>query len=338
MWAEAEIARAAEFACRLEVEAEKPGNVTPADALPKLSYRDFVASSAAVAPVLGEAGRRRIGETILRAVRARGAVTSANTNLGIILLLAPLARAAALVKGAGGAPVELGGAQARAERTLALRRALAGVLAELDVADAELAFEAIRLAAPGGIGRVASQDLSGRPTVTLLEAMRIAAPRDAVAREFATGFELTFGTALGLLEAAFAAGSDARTAAVELALELQARVPDTLIARKFGVAAAAAASAHARAVLAAGPRGSAARERKTSSFDAWLRDPARRWNPGTTADLVAAALFVWLLVGGAADKDLGADRRRTSGNASVGDASPAGGESPRPAKQVLASP
>lgn len=298
MWAEAEIARAAELACWLEVEAEKPGNVTRAHAFPEMSHRDFVAGAAAVAPVLGEAGRRPVGETILRAVRAARAVTSANTNLGTILLLAPLARAAALAN--GGTPREVVGAEAPAERTLALRQALAGVLAGLGVADAELAFEAIRLAAPGGMGRVASQDLSRRPTVTLLEAMRIAAPRDAVAHEYATGFSITFGTALGLLEAAFAASRDSRAAAVELALELQARAPDTLIARKVGAAAAAAASARARAVLTAGPRGSAARQRETSSFDAWLRDPARRWNPGTTADLVAAALFVRLLVAGGA--------------------------------------
>jgi triphosphoribosyl-dephospho-CoA synthase len=331
MWAEDEIARAAELACRLEVEAEKPGNVTPSHALPKLSYRDFVASSTAVAPVLGEAGRRPVGETILRAVRATRAVTSVNTNLGTILLLAPLALAAALAKVAGGAPGEVAGAETPAKLTLALRRALAGVLAGLEVADAELVFEAIRLAAPGGMGRVASQDLSGRPTVTLLEAMRIAAPRDAVAREYATGFAITFGTALGLLEAAFAASRDIRAAAVELALELQVRAPDTLIARKFGAAAAEEASARARAVLAAGPRGSAARERETSSFDDWLRDPARRWNPGTTADLVAAALFVRLLVAGAADQDLETDRPRTSGDASAG-----GGR--RPARQALARP
>ncbi len=284
MWGEAEIARAAEQACRLEVEAEKPGNVTPSHAFPEMAAGDFMASAAAIGPVLGGAGRSRLGETILRSVEATRRATPANTNLGTILLLTPLARAAAL---------------ARAPGREALRGSLDGVLADLDVADADFAFRAIRLARPGGMGRVEDEDVAGPPRVTLLEAMRLAAGRDAVAREYVSVFEITFETSLGLLDTALAAGQDLRAAAVELALELLGRVPDTLIERKFGRVAAGQASARAAAVLEAGPGGSRERTHATERFDAWLRDPARRWNPGTTADLVAAALFVWLLTAAA---------------------------------------
>jgi triphosphoribosyl-dephospho-CoA synthase len=307
MWVEAEIARAAREACRLEVEAEKAGNVTPVAAFPEMTFEDFLASAGAVGPVIGGAGRRRVGETILFAVEATRAVTRANTNLGTILLLSPLARAAALA-----GPARAGSDERFGGRRAALQESLSGVLAELDVADAELTFRAIRLAGPGGMGSVEAQDVAGSPTVTLLEAMGLAAGRDAVAREYVTGFELTFRTSLGLLEAALAAGLDPRAAAAELALELLRRVPDTLIERKFGEAPAADASARAAAVLAAGPRGSSERERAARRFDAWLRDPARGWNPGTTADLVAAALFVWLLTSPDASAQLGADSPASS--------------------------
>ena len=174
--------------------------------------------------------------------------------------------------------------------------------------DAELAFRAIRLARPAGMGRVEGQDVSGVPTVTLLEAMRLAVESDAVAREYVSVFELTFGTSLPILDLAEAEGLEPRAAAVELALELHALGCDSHIRRKFGNEAATEASARARDVLAAGPRGSAERARATERFDVWLRDPARRWNPGTTADLVATGLFVWLLTSASGELEGSAGR------------------------------
>lgn len=286
MSTERTIARAAALACRLEAEAPKPGNVTPRDAFPEMGYEDLLASAGAIAPVMGMAGSCAVGETILKAVQATREVAGVNTNLGMVLLLAPLARAAAIA-GMSGAKHD--------ERRTALRSALAGVLRDLDVADAEHAYRAIRLAAPGGMGRVPSQDLSGSPSVSLLEAMRVAADRDLIAREYVTDFEVTFERGLPLLEEAFAAGLAIPEAIVDLFLELLVSFPDTLLARKFGRAAAEQASARAASALAAGPRGSAPRATEIELLDRWLRHPSRRWNPGTTADIVAATLFVWLL-------------------------------------------
>jgi triphosphoribosyl-dephospho-CoA synthase len=165
VWDEAEIGRAAVEACRREVEAEKPGNVTPAHAFPEMTADDFLASAAAIGPVLGQAGRRPVGETILLAVEATRRAAPANTNLGTILLLAPLARAAALTSPPADGQRDHPTVESRRE---ALRASLAGVLSDLDVTDAELAFRAIRLAGPGGMGRVESEDVSVAPTVTLL--------------------------------------------------------------------------------------------------------------------------------------------------------------------------
>src|SRR5215211_8540696 len=88
------IAGAAQFACVLEACAEKPGNITPRHDFADTSYEDMLRSAIALGPELARAGERGVGETVLAAVRETRRVAASNTNLGIALLLAPLARAA----------------------------------------------------------------------------------------------------------------------------------------------------------------------------------------------------------------------------------------------------
>jgi triphosphoribosyl-dephospho-CoA synthetase len=121
-----------QLACVWEVTARKPGNVHRYRDFEDASYLDFILSAAAIAPVLDGAARRPVGQAILEAVRATRLVARTNTNLGILLLLSPL------VAGPAGEP---------------LRDGLVRLLARLDVADARAAYEAIRLANPGGMGR-----------------------------------------------------------------------------------------------------------------------------------------------------------------------------------------
>ena len=268
----------ATLASLLEASAPKPGNVAPGRPFRDMRFEEFATSAAAIGPEFARAGERPVGETILAAVRARRAVVAANTNLGIILLLAPLAQAAAR-RAAGGSP---------------LRTEVAAVLAATTVEDARLAYRAIREAAPGGLGTAGAQDLAGEPTVTLREAMALAAGRDSVAREYATGFQLTFEVGVPAVRAARAAGASWADAAVAAYLALLAAAPDTLIARKLGWAAAEAVSAEARAILALGGPANPEAAARIAAFDLSLRDPQNSRNPGTSADLTAAALFAVL--------------------------------------------
>jgi triphosphoribosyl-dephospho-CoA synthase len=199
----------------------------------------------------------------------------ANTNLGMLLLLAPLARAAG-------------------QQGATLRERLSQVLATLTLADGRAVYQAIRLVAPGGLGRVEAQDLRDEPTVTLREAMALAAERDSIAREYVSDYDVTFGVALPALRRARADGLDWAGATLEAYLTTLAALPDTLIARKQGLPAARAVSVRAQEVLAAGEAGSPRRAEAEEAFDSELRGPDNRLNPGTTADLVAGALFVAL--------------------------------------------
>jgi triphosphoribosyl-dephospho-CoA synthase len=275
-----EIAASAQLACLLEASAPKPGNVSPGFAFHDTRYEHFLASAAAIAPAFLDAGTQPVGETILRAIEYTRRWTSANTNLGIVLLFAPLARAAHLSQPA------------------LLRERVRGVLASTTIADADAAYRAIRLAHPGGLGGVAAQDIATSPTITLTAAMELAADRDDVAREYATAFARTFTVGAPALDQARAAGLEWSDAVVECYLALLADSPDTLIIRKLGPDAASRVRSQAIQVRAAGGMRTAAGRRAVASFDLELRDAGNSRNPGTTADITAAAVFVVLLNGG----------------------------------------
>jgi triphosphoribosyl-dephospho-CoA synthase len=265
--------RIAQLACILELMAPKPGNVHRRRDLPDLHLAEFLASALAIAEPLDRAATDGIGEAVEGAIRATRQVVATNTNLGIVLLLAPLA-------------------------AVPLDEPLApGVRAVLDattVADAEAVYRAIRLAKPGGMGAVPEQDVAAEPTLPLKAVMTMAADRDLVARQYANGFEEVLNDALPALRAALGSGHSLETATVAAHLAVLARHPDSLIVRKAGMECAEEVSRRARVVLAAGWPDRPAAVRMCGEFDHWLRDPRRRFNPGTTADLVTAALYAAL--------------------------------------------
>jgi triphosphoribosyl-dephospho-CoA synthase len=272
-WSAEAVAAAAQLACVLEASAEKPGNITPRHDFADTSYEDMLRSALAIGPEMGRAAERGVGATVLAAVDATRRVAGANTNLGIALLLAPLARAALL-----GADI-------------------AEVLGALTMEDARDAYEAIRRAGAGGLDEPVEHDVRAAPTIGLREAMAAAAERDSVAREYAAGFAITFDVGRAALDRALGAGLPPRVAIVELFLELLAAVPDTLIARKRGRGEAERVSAEATVVLAAGGVRSDSGRAAVEGFDAMLRRDGNALNPGTTADLVTAVLFVAALEG-----------------------------------------
>jgi len=286
-----DIGATAQLACLLEVNAPKPGNVSPQSRFDDTTYDDFVASSAAINTPLGSAGTRPLGETILLAVQETRARTTSNTNLGIVLLLAPLARAAALIA------ANHEWAHSRTIDAALLRSSLEHVLATTTVDDARRMYAAIRLASPGGLGAASAQDVADEPTVPLTETMRLAADRDGIAREYATRFAATFEVALPELEQARRDGLDWNDAIVETYLTLLATYPDTRIVRRAGAALADEVSSWAREAKRDGATRTALGRATIARMADALGGNRNRANPGTTADITAAALFVALLGG-----------------------------------------
>jgi len=283
-----EVAIAAQLACLLEVSAPKPGNVSPGRHFTDARYEDFLASAAAIGQSLATVNERGIGATVRLAIEATGRWTRSNTNLGMVLLLAPLGRAAV-------------SDEAGQVTASALRPAVRRVLAETTVNDAREVYAAIRRASPGGLGRAGEQDVAAEPSMTLLEVMRLAADRDGIAREYSTGFDVTFETGAPALHAARGDGLPWEEAVIETFLTLLAANPDTHVRRRGGVDVAVAISRHAQSALAAGGVRTPAGRQALDEMDRALRDPRHVGNPGTTADLTAAAIFVELAGGGWTD-------------------------------------
>lgn len=275
----AEAGEAAQLACLLEASAPKPGNVSPGRPFHDTSYEDFLASAVAIGPAMADAATVPLGTTIRAAISATRRFTRANTNLGIVLLIAPLCRAA---QRAGGE----------------FRARLREVLAETTVADAVSVYEAIRLAAPTGLGAAQAQDVATVPTIPLRDAMALAADRDSIAREYVTDFAITFELGAPGLRGALTAGLTWTQAVVETYLDLLSAVPDSHVARKLGSAAAETIMRRAREVRRAGGARTPSGRLALAAFDAQLRDDRNTRNPGTTADLTAAALCLVILEDG----------------------------------------
>jgi len=263
-------------ACTWEVTARKLGDVNPHHDLNTLKFADFIQAAAAFSPVFDSAEQRRVGETVLEAVRAMRRAVNTNTHLGTILLLAPLATVA------------------RHENLLIAR---AHRLDGLDLTDARLVYEAIRLAQPSGLGRAAEQDVAEEPTLPLRDLMALAADRDLVARQYANGFQDIFDLGMPALTQGLKATGSVEGGILFCQMAWLAKHPDSLIARKLGLQEAREISLIAE---------------RLRQGDWWPNDPAswKHWrkldrfmraepgrNPGTTADLVAASLFVALRSG-----------------------------------------
>jgi len=272
------IAAAFLAACHTELDALKPGNVHRHAAGHGMEVAHFErAAVAAAAPIADPA--LSVGQRILRATEASVAATGLNTNLGIVLLCAPLAKAAN-------------------ETTLGigLRRRLDTILSALDESDARDAFAAIRLANPAGLGKVEAGDVrDDTAPMTLIAAMRLAAERDRIANAYVTAYADIFDFALPVLNDARSSTSDPLLPVTTLHMALLAEFPDTHIVRKHGADAAEAVRQEARARHALwAPVASAKSIRALVEFDTNLK--SKGLNPGTTADFVVATLFAAALI------------------------------------------
>lgn len=263
-------------ACELELQAFKPGNVSVYSDGHDMTVEDFrisakVSSDSIVNPDYC------LGEKVFYAVKATREAVNCNTNLGIILLCAPLLTAAYQVT-----------------EKKSLRQALVEVLGNTTLADADWVFKAISLASPGGLGESEQHDVNEKATVTLTQAMEIASERDRIALQYTTVFKDIFDFSVLRYNEAFNCFFDKCWAAVSVYTGLLSRYADSHIERKYG-------NQHNNWV-----------SEQMSVVDCALKNyarpdliqllhkvdqdfKARRINPGTTADITVATILVIFL-------------------------------------------
>jgi len=261
------------WACELDVLVRKPGNVSVESPGHGMRAEQFIRSAHASADALFASGVK-VGSRIERAIERTWATVHCNTNLGIVLLCAPMAAALDALDGAF-----------TIERW---QSALDEVLADLDLADAGAAYRAIALAQPGGLGHVSAQDASKRPTVNLREAMHLAADRDLIARQYTNGFSDLFDFGVPVFAESSA---QPRRAMLRTYLAFLSHAPDSHIVRKMGPDVAQTVTRRAVPWYAACcARAGSVQDATLDEWDEELKSEGI--NPGTSADLAVAAAFV----------------------------------------------
>jgi triphosphoribosyl-dephospho-CoA synthase len=267
------IGQCAALASLLEVMAPKPGNVHRGADFEDLYLQDFAMSGVRIAPAMERAAEIGVGQAVFQAIRDTRTLVNTNTNLGIVLLIAPLAAVPREVPLAGG---------------------ISEVLRDLDSQDARLVYEAIQLASSGALGEVPEMDVSGTPPPDLLTAMQLARDRDLIARQYVEDFSIVLQQVGPWILQPVRQGFSLTQSIVHAFLTLMASYPDSLIARKGGPREAQEASDRAAEVLEQGGPGDEPYHEALGELDFWLRSAGSRRNPGTSADLIAAGLFALL--------------------------------------------
>jgi triphosphoribosyl-dephospho-CoA synthase len=203
-------------ACEVDVQAFKPGNVSVYADGHEMTVADFRTSAKVSAEPLCNP-EYSLGEKIYYAVKATREAVGCNTNLGIILLCAPLIQAIS-----------------HKNQGLTLRQAVSKVLRETTLEDADWVFKAITLASPGGLGSSDEQDVHEKASVTLLEAMKIASAKDRIALQYVTDYQEIFNFLLLRYNTGLNRWSDRNWAAVAVYADMLSQFPDSHIERKYG--------------------------------------------------------------------------------------------------------
>lgn len=267
------IGRIASLACLLEVCASKPGNVHRGADFENMSLNDFVVSAELLGHAVDSRKTDHLGLLILNAVRATSSLVPVNTNLGIILLLCPLAIAAN--------DGELSGN--------AMRRLLKATTEE----DAKNIYQAINLAKPGGLGTSQEMDVNADAPKNILDAMAFSSDQDQIAQQYTNNFQHVLDEVVPLLAGGQQQFNSINEAIVYAHVSMLARYGDSLIKRKCG----AEVSEHAKIMACKCLEKLIENDldqyySSVSELDFWLRADGNNRNPGTTADLVTAGLFV----------------------------------------------
>jgi triphosphoribosyl-dephospho-CoA synthase len=303
------ISNCLELAMLLEVTAAKPGNVTPTTSFAGTRIEHFLASAVAAESWFEEAARRGIavyenklsvsdvgmGHLIKEcAVDIDAWQKGGNTLLGTVMLFVPIAVAAGMTPTGDNFVFDF--PQLRAN----LRLAVEATTAE----DAVHLYEAIDVAKPSGLGDAPDLDVTDPASkarllaenVSLYEVFKLAAGYDNICSDWVRNYTITFDLAYPYLTAQLKRG-DLNAAVVHTFLKILSEHPDTFIARKVGVEKAREVSLYAKKVLALGGLETAEGRDSILELDRRLRASGNLLNPGTTADLTAAALALCTLSG-----------------------------------------
>jgi triphosphoribosyl-dephospho-CoA synthase len=302
-----EIAQSLQLAILLEASAHKPGNISVVTNFEKTRYEHFLASAVAVFSSFESAAKRgirvsqrkadakdvEVGKLIKKSVADINAWQhGGNTLLGTVILLSPMAIAAGMIP------------ETNSFDPFRMRENLKLIVEATTPEDAVNVYEAIKIANPSGLGAAPDLDINDPKStkkildqkISLYEVFKIAEKYDTVCSEWVNNYPITFDVALPALNKGLEKDGTPEDAIVHTFLEVLVEQPDTLIARKAGNGKAEEVSRMAKEILKNGFETTDAK-RLLKELDRKLRKESNILNPGTTADILAAALAITVLNG-----------------------------------------
>ena len=261
-----------------EVNALKPGNVSSYANGHGMTMSDFTQSAELVTPILCDPSLT-VGDRIYHSVVRTKEALSCNTNLGMLLLFAPLISAF----------------EQNTNKNVHLQQSIAEVLPGIDSNDTSLICEAIRIANPGGLGSSKKYDVCSPVHGNIIDVMAEASDKDSIARQYVTNFQEIFTIGLVNIKDFNRRWNSVEWATVACYMAFLTEFPDSHIQRKFGkpVAENIRMKASQIAKLFNNNTNPVDARKTLLEFDTELKNAGI--NPGTSADLTAASLLVYKL-------------------------------------------
>ncbi len=257
-----------------ELEALKPGNVSLYADGHDMTVRDFQKSAEVSVPLLCKQ-TSGLGQRVLDSVRATQLAVGCNTNLGMLLLFAPIIMAG----------------ETEFHNAGDLRQNLESTLRSSTQNDANQIFEAISLANPGGLGDVESQDVNQKPTCSLMTAMQLAKERDSIALQYTNNFAEIFDIGLTSIKDFEKRWNSVKWSTVSCYLNFMSTMSDSHVERKYGREVADKIKIKSGAIIKEFNKNPEKSIGLLQDFDKELK--IKNYNPGTSADLTAASLLVY---------------------------------------------
>jgi len=273
-----QLALAYKNACMAELQALKPGNVHAFADGHGMTIQDFIQSAEVTAEPITRPGFS-VGERVFYSVEATKNAVGQNTNLGMLLLCAPLIHTA----------FNLQAGQA-------LWNQLDITLRQLTVDDAALVARAIVLANPGGLGASDQHDVHEAPQISLFEMMCSAQDKDRISWQYANAFQDVVSFGVNLYADALLKWENVAWATTALYLGFLTNYADTHVQRKHGVEVAKSLMQEAKEIESSywATNNPKLMQKQLLVWDTSLK--ARKINPGTSADLTVATLLASNLV------------------------------------------
>jgi triphosphoribosyl-dephospho-CoA synthase len=303
------ISKCLQMAILFEVTSSKPGNVNLVTGFAGTRVEHFLASAVAASTAFRAAAQNGLdilkgnlcvedaatGQLMKQCVADIGAwQKGGNTLLGTAMLFVPIAVAAGMTFANENRDFDL----------KSLRRNLKSVVESTTAHDAVNTYEAIAIANPSGLNQAPDLDVNTkeskeriiRENVSLFKVFQIAAEYDDICFEWVNNFPITFEIAYPFMVDQLKTKT-LNTAIVHSFLKVLSERPDTFISRKAGKEKSVEISKEAKKVLVIGGLETTEGKKKMEELDNMLRGSGNNYNPGTTADIIAATLAVCILGG-----------------------------------------